>query len=313
MLPAKERHSNDWTGPIILAADNAYAMPLATTLRSIVESNRANWPIDFRIFDTDMSPARKEKVAGSLPAGSAVIRWCAVDLAAFSRCLTHAHISTTTYARLLIPSAVDPHESRAVFIDSDVLVLEDLTPLWQADLEGAPVGAVLDGMEPGRLLGDARFSGVPPVREYFNAGVLVVDVERWRREQVSEKALEYLVRCPRSPYSDQDALNVACDGLWTRLGGRWNFQNHYRAPIGRMTQDARPAIVHFVTFAKPWIAAMRSVNASFYDDFRSRTLYARTAGERLRDSMVRLSAGVTNVARRSTDQWRGLLTRAVAR
>ena len=48
---------------IILAADNAYAMPLATTLRSIVESNRASWPIHFRILDTDMSPARKQKVA----------------------------------------------------------------------------------------------------------------------------------------------------------------------------------------------------------------------------------------------------------
>jgi len=300
-------------GPIILAADHAYAMPLATTLRSIVESNRANWPIDFRVLDTDMSPARKRKVAESLPAGSAVIRWCAVDLAPFSGCLTHAHISTTTYARLLIPSVLDRHEPRALFIDSDVLVLDDLTPLWRTDLEGAPVGAVLDGMEPARLLGDSRFRDVPPVREYFNAGVLLVDVECWQRARISDTALQYLVRCPLSPFSDQDALNVACDGLWKRLDARWNFQSHYRTPIGRMTDEARPAIVHFVTASKPWSAATRSVNSSFYDDFRSRTLYARTAGERLRDAIVRFSAGVANVARRSTDQWRGVLARAVAR
>ena len=147
-----------WKGPIVLAADDAYAMPLATTLRSIVESNRASWPIDFRILATDMSRASQRNVAESLPAGSGVIRWCTVDLAPFASFLTHAHISTTTYARLLMLSALDDHEPRALFLDSDVLVIDDLSPLWRTELDGAAIGAVVDGMEPHRYRSATRAS-----------------------------------------------------------------------------------------------------------------------------------------------------------
>ena len=127
---------------------------------------------------------------------------------------------------------------------------------------------------------------------------MLVDARRWRQERISDKALRYLAANPASPFSDQDALNIACDGLWKPLDARWNFQNHYSTPVAGMGEAARPAVVHFVTASKPWVPAIRSPNSRFYDEFRSRTLYARTRTDRLRDAMVRFLAGVRNVVAR---------------
>ena len=125
---------------------------------------------------------------------------------------------------------------------------------------------------------------MPRVRDYFNAGVLLIDLDRWRKERISEKALEYLAQHLQSPYADQDALNFACDGLWKRLDPRWNFQPFYeKRKIADMDSKERPGIVHFVTQAKPWNARLPNVNASFYDGFRSRTCFARTYDDKLRD------------------------------
>jgi lipopolysaccharide biosynthesis glycosyltransferase len=126
---------------------------------------------------------------------------------------------------------------------------------------------------------------MPHVCAYFNAGVLLIDLPRWRKERISERTLDYLARHPLSPFSDQDALNVACDGLWKRLDLRWNFQNHYETSISDMGPMEKPAVVHFVTSLKPWKPSSVSVNASLYDAFRSRTCFARTRRDLLSDAV----------------------------
>ncbi|MFZ0825998.1 MAG: glycosyltransferase family 8 protein [Verrucomicrobiia bacterium] len=287
-----------WKGPLVLAADEAYAMPLATTLQSIVEANRSSWPVEVHVLSTGFSKSTRAKVCASLPAGAASVCWDSVDLAAYKGFMTQSHISMMTYTRFLIAEVLPEGVSRTLYLDSDLLVLDDLAAVWETELDGAVLGAVVDEMEDGRKRGDLRFEGVPRVREYFNAGVLLIDLKRWREERISEKAMAYLSRNPRSPFSDQDALNVACDGLWKKLDRRWNFQSHHSTPISEMRPKDRPGIVHFVTNSKPWLPEARSVNAGFYNNYRSRTCFARTPVEQARDEVLRSWAGVRNVIRR---------------
>ncbi len=114
-----------------------------------------------------------------------------------------------------------------MYLDADILVLDDLESLWETDLEGAVVGAVLDGLDPKLKHGDPGFEEVPRVQDYFNSGVLLIDLGRWREERISERALELLINHPQSLFSDQDALNIVCDGRWKKLDPRWNFQDYY--------------------------------------------------------------------------------------
>lgn len=268
---------------IVLACDEAYAMPLATTLRSIVEANRSGWSLDFHVLTDGFSKDTQGRVLDSLPKGSASINWVPVGLGLFRDFCTVPGVSKMTYARLLIPRVFPATVSRVLYLDADILVLDDLRTLWKTDLEGATVGAVLDAVDPQLKGGKSGLEEVPHVRDYFNAGVLLIDLDRWRKEQISHRALQYLGRYPRSPYSDQDGINVACDGRWKQLDRRWNFQDHFRKRISDMHPSERPAIAHFVTSSKPWKTESLSLNASFYDAFRSRTCFARTPGDALWD------------------------------
>lgn len=270
----------------VLACDEAYAMPLATTLRSMVEANQASWPLECRILTDGFSEAGKRRVSESLPDGAATIRWDRVSMDLFRDFYTAPGVSTMTFARLLIPRVLPDTVSRLLYLDTDILVLKDLMPLWETDLEGAVVGAVLDGVDWHLKHGTRVYPGVPRVKDYFNAGVLLIDLDRWRTQRISEKALEYQMRVPTSPFMDQDGINVACDGLWKCLDSRWNFQDHFASRIEGMTQEDRPHIVHFVTGAKPWKVSSGSVNAGLYDSFRGRTQFARTRREKCVDMLA---------------------------
>jgi len=286
--------------PFVLACDEGYAMPLATTLRSLVEANRSGWPLEVHILSVGFSENVKRKVVNSLPEGSASIRWLPVDLARFAGWSTIEHISKATYARLLISSIFPDGVHRALYLDADTLVLDDLSPLWEMDLEGAVLGAVPDeGLGTEVRLGNENLAAVPGVRDYFNAGVLLIDLARWREEGIPEKALEYLKRYPHSPFSDQDALNVACDGLWKRLDPRWNYQAHCKRRISDLRAPQRPGIVHFVTWVKPWDARCPRLNAEFYDDFRTRTSFARTPADKLVDALKVIWSRLKSVLKRS--------------
>ena len=267
---------------LILACDAAYAMPLATTLRSIVEANRGYWPLEIHLLTDGFLEETRRKVCQSLPKGSASISWVPVDLDRFKEFTTTRYISRMTYARLLIPQVLPQTVSRVLYLDADILVLEDLRPLWESDLHGAIVGAVPDLWVP-----QMKRSDIPRVKDYFNAGVLLIDLTQWRDERISDKAIEYLAEHTRSPFADQDALNAVCDGRWARLDRRWNLQDG-GVLVWEMAAEQRPGIIHFVSRCKPWKPEFMNVNASLYDTYRSRTCFARTFWQRMQDFHTRM-------------------------
>ena len=278
--------------PLILAADQGYAMPLATALRSIVKSNPADWPLNFHVLCEGFSEVLRAKVAGSLPEGSATISWIEVDLGGFDGIWRASHLSKMTFARLLIPQLFPESVSRVLYLDADLLMFGTLESLWEMDLGSAVVGAVIDSGIDHILKQNGRgCENVPRVRNYFNAGVLLMELRRWREENISEKVLNYLSQNPRSPFSDQDALNVACDGLWHSMDGGWNQQVQPSARGAHWYSDSNPSILHFVTNAKPWDASVSHPDAALYDRFRAATCFSRTRYDLVLDMLKGMWGG----------------------
>lgn len=289
MLDSAEDLKDKWVSrishPIVLAADAPYAMQLATTIRSIVEANQGSWPLDVYVLSDGFSEAVRTKVLNSLPKDAISLSWVPVDLGLFHEFATLPWISKMTFVRLLIPRALPETIARVLYLDSDLLVLDDLTPLWKVSLDETVVGAVLDRWDSQIKQREPGLEDVPRVKDYFNSGVLLIDLKRWRKERISEKALDYLVLHPRTPFGDQDALNVACDGLWTKLDPRWNYQNHCGIRVMDMRLEERPGVVHFIGAEKPWLTTSYNLNASLYDAFRSRTCFARSFMQKCLDML----------------------------
>jgi lipopolysaccharide biosynthesis glycosyltransferase len=271
---------------IVMACDASYAVALATSIRSIADSN----PFPARseivvLTSAGFAAELKDKVVGSVPESAASIRWVEVDLSQFAQFSTAPYISVMTYARLLIPYVLPRDSARALYLDTDILVLKELRSLWSCDMGGAVLAAARDvysNVHAARL-----GSALAAEPRYFNAGVLLIDIARWREEGVSEKALEYLRENPETHLSDQDALNVVCRGRWHELDSKWNCQPA-RPEQTQSAPEACPAILHFVGPFKPWDARSRSIYACLYDSFRKRTRFARTRFEVARDTWTAL-------------------------
>jgi lipopolysaccharide biosynthesis glycosyltransferase len=169
-----------------------------------------------------------------------------------------AHASTAVYYRLLLPRLLDASITRVLYLDCDLVVKDSLLPLWQTPLPDHPVAAVA---EP--YFNRHEPLGLPPGTPYFNSGVMLIDLPAWRREKVSERAIEFLEHNPgRIEAWDQDALNAVLRGNWQPLPARWNQQtSHFAPPDAPPEPDPewqecrqRPAVIHYSSKFKPWHA-----------------------------------------------------------
>ena len=137
------------------------------------------------------SQTLRKRVVASLAAGAASINWIDGDLTPWA-CRRPAGVnrplSNITYARLLLPEVLPADATFALYLDVDMLVLRDLGALWLADLHSASVGAVPDGMDAVSIGGAPAFAQVPRVRRYFNAGVLLMDLDRCRARRRRARA-----------------------------------------------------------------------------------------------------------------------------
>ena len=116
-----------------------------------------------------------------------------------------------------------------------------------------------------------------PSAPYFNAGVMLIDVDGWRKARLTEELLSCLAKNQEHVlWWDQYALNIVLSGRWGRLDARWNQGSHIfkypsweESPFDRASFEQQrhdPFIVHFTTSKKPWLASCRHpLRQRFYD------------------------------------------------
>jgi lipopolysaccharide biosynthesis glycosyltransferase len=252
----------------VFAADDAYALPLAVTLRSAQDALAPGSALEATVIDGGLRRASRERVLRALDPERVRVRFARPpDGALRGLRVEPGRISLATYYRLLLARVLSPETSRALYLDCDLLVLGDLARLFALDLGGHLLLAVRDAGVPRfgahpwpGALGAGPFS---PETPYFNAGVLLVDLERWRRERVAERALEHLARHRREVrFWDQDGLNAVLAGGFGELDPRWNqlpqlhawraWRENPYGPERCQAALADPWIVHFASAKKPW-------------------------------------------------------------
>ena len=164
------------------------------------------------------------------------------------------------YQRINLPEYIPPDIGRILYIDADTLVLGNLDELWQVDLKGHLVAAV-ENLSPSAC----RDIGLPRT-EYFNSGVLLIDLTGWRREKIHLQVTDYArENAHRLQYVDQCSLNAVLRGRWLRLMPEWNQQSDIYKVVQKYhkgssyTQKSMeeaildPKIVHFTGKKKPWM------------------------------------------------------------
>lgn len=172
---------------------------------------------------------------------------------------TTSNWSRATYARLILPNILEARHERVVYLDADIIVKKDLSYLFKVDLGDSYLAAV---SAPNAFMN--RGLQRPEDMHYFSAGVLVVDIQRWKDNNFTQKSLD-LLSSNKFPFLDQDALNVMIGDRFLRLEEKWNAQ--------LLPDYSDVAVVHFIR-DKPNTIACDHPEKSVFLSYRAHTPWA---------------------------------------
>jgi lipopolysaccharide biosynthesis glycosyltransferase len=272
VMQGRERRSGSAKIAVACCVNEQYALPLVVMLTSLVERLRPACEATVYLIHQRLS----RETLGTV---GAIVDTREVRLsgACLERLPQDRAFPPEAAAPLLLPEVLPQDLERVIFLDADMLVLDDIAPLWTIALEGRSLAAVVDPAVPycrsPRGVKNWHDRRIPGTAAYFNAGVLLVDLETWRRQNVAGRAIEYIRAVgDRVDYLHQEALNATVWDDWLLIAARWNVS----ATAGRWFDPteaaavASPAIVHFAGRMKPWRMQSGSRFAPAYADVLSR-------------------------------------------
>lgn len=157
-------------------------------------------------------------------------------------------LNQTVFLRILMPMLLPAELTRVIYCDADMLCLGRTDELWQLDLKGKPLAAAMEGGYEAK----AKRLDLQQQR-YFNAGFMVIDLERWRQLRLTPKVLDcYQEQGDAFSLLEQDALNKVLDGDWLEISP---YQVYLMDAFDeeRITPLPENIFWHFLNEGKPWI------------------------------------------------------------
>ena len=236
--------------PVVFCFDANYANYAAVATFSAFANSVAALKVYWIVPASDLETANSRKARLALLGIDIVVQ--PVDSAHFADWKEVLHITRGAYLRLLIPETVA--EDKVIYLDSDVIVQADLSPLYSTDLGPHAIAGALD------TVAGAQMSKMPLAKpaSYVNSGVLVMDLKRLRQDGFFLKCRDiYEKHAPEVTWADQCIINKYAESGKKILHPKWNhFAWPMKNPEGEEAeaQSSAPCIIHFVAQTKPWHA-----------------------------------------------------------
>lgn len=254
---------------VVTAVNDQYVFPLAVMLRSAAQAMPPDATLCVSILTRGLRTQYRRQLTASLEGLRVQLEEIRVDPSPLAGLRVDGHISLETYFRLLAPLYLPGHE-RILYLDADLLVRDSIVDLFQRPFDGAHILAVAQASRRSGFFGSER--GVPAFAALgisgdartFNAGVMLLDLERWRRSGTTEAILRYLREFADAVlWWDQDGLNAILHSSWRPLDARWNVMTSHLAGFetwadSLLDEDtfkaavAHPGIIHYSFVPKPW-------------------------------------------------------------
>jgi lipopolysaccharide biosynthesis glycosyltransferase len=277
---------------IALTFDDNFWAPAYAVMRSICLFTKRRGDLVFHLLHRPLSDEHRDDLRAIESEFGARLVWYDLDRSPLfadiaARMPENKRLSNIVYARLVIDQFVDPSITRILYLDCDLLIRAPIETLYETDLEGHPIAAVRDTLGPfivgGRDLKNNRdlFDIADP---YFNAGVLLIDLERWRQARLIDR-LEAMFADGTMDriYYDQDFLNLVFKHDWLRLAPTWNVIDARHAHEGLDLN-----IMHYTSAQKPWQLVSNVAFRRIYRHVMTNELFYRYLRHRLKRRLRRL-------------------------
>ena len=252
---------------IVCSTDNNYVMPTGVMICSVLENNKEEQVV-FHVLGSDLAEDSKESLSRIAKAYGKEIHFYTVNDDDFkdfpiNQKGQNNHIrSLATYYRLLMGIILPPTVKKVIYLDGDVIVRHSLLELWNTKMENLPVAGVPD-------VAFCKVSHYNRLRYpmslgYFNAGVLLINLDYWREHEVISEFYEIARKFhDRLTCHDQDILNYAFKENKILLNMKYNMEHwfFYKKKFYETSWNLEdeiksalhdPVIVHYTGYDKPW-------------------------------------------------------------
>ena len=237
--------------PIFFAVDDGYIPFLAVTIESLIKNASKEYIYSIKILYTNVAERNKRKI---LKYENENFKIEFIDLNYYiqeikDKLYTRDYYTKATYYRMFIPNLF-PQYNKAIYLDSDLLVLGDVSELYNIDLGNKLVAAAPDDVIQNSEIFSTyveRVVGIAKHENYFNAGVLLMNLDEMRKFDFQSKFMYLLETVKYTIVQDEDYLNRICKGRTKIISKIWN-----RMPIPTdEIKEEYIKIIHYCLIYKP--------------------------------------------------------------
>lgn len=238
--------------PIFFAIDDAYTPYLAVALQSLIENANKKYKYLIKILHTNVQEEHMKQIK-KYESENVSIEF--VDLSYYiekvrNKLYTRDYYTNTTYFRLFLPELY-PQYDKVLYLDSDIIVVGDISELYNTDMGTNLVAAAPDDIiQNSKVFQDYAelVVGVAKYQYYFNAGVLLMNLDELRKFKFQEKFIYLLETVKFSVAQDQDYLNRLCKGRVKLVSHDWDVMPY----VNNETKPEDIKIIHYNFAYKPW-------------------------------------------------------------
>ena len=238
--------------PIFTATDDNYVPFLAVTLQSMLDNSSKDYKYVIKILNSGISEENVAKIKKYERDNFSVefVDVCKSLEDLGLRLHTCIYYTQVTYYRLFIPTLY-PQYDKALYLDPDIVIRSDVAKLFNINIGNKLVGATTDEfvmslpkIQPYMV----KCLGLDNVVNYFNAGVLIMNLKEMRKQDFEGKFIDLLSKY-KFVVQDQDYLNVICKNQVHYISGLWD-----KMPCTADVDVSKIHLIHYNLIWKPWHA-----------------------------------------------------------
>lgn len=267
--------------PIVFAANDSYAPYLGVAISSLIRHASSENIYRIFILETDISIQHKKRMEDMQRKNVTItFRNVQEEISEWEIPQVN-HLSPETTYRLLIDK-IFPNYEKVVYLDTDLVILHDIADLYNEQLDDDILACSRARLVPD-LAAYIKNQLDFPIADYFNPGVMLVNIPAFIRAGIGNRGLDML-SAKRYFTQDQDVLNLLCHHQVKYLDPRWNVEwGHLTGKSGdAVIDDVRqgsleavndPYIIHYSTFCKPWAHPEIPLAEFFWEEARKTCFY----------------------------------------
>lgn len=250
---------------LIVNEKNDYARHLGATLISVLRNSKERWTV-YIIYKnlSDKSKKNIEIICKEYGAEGIFIEIEEKNLKDF-KIGAGTHLDIIVFARLFVPEILKKIK-KAIYLDCDVIVQKPLEELYNMDLGNKSIGVILDGKKD--QISSLKRLNLSLERTYFNAGVMLMDLEKIRSNEKFNRTIDYCLNPDRElQLNEQDGLNIIFENDYEIAPTIWNY-THGNSEENNFHID-EIGIIHYTGSIKPWdcrsISPFKKIYWSYLD------------------------------------------------